>query len=733
MKKLLTIVVLAALLCMVGSAALADTKYEFDAAALFTAPTVAADGTATFDVNAGVTVKVDGVDFTTKGQAAVQLKAADHGKAVLIQVDFTDGSHKIISYNVWPHKFSTKGEVTTPATCTEKGVKTFKCTVKGCTETKTEEVEPTHTWIEEIKEPNCGKDGTAQQVCKICGEKGAEYVLKAAEHKWEIQVVKPVCKKGNALTDIVDGYFYYKCSVCGKYDADGTASVNDDPRVEKDKVDDAWKTSNKLTLADAVADPEKYGVTADYDGHDWDGWIYFPADCTKAGSRVHWCNRCEANVEEKAEGMSEADLKDQWGKEYEKWGAALAPDWKLVIANGNTVVDCGMKAGTDFWFECARCGGTAKDHTTKGLKAPDFDATIDDESVDAITFTVAADAKFTDLDGTQFAGVHKYEKSEKYLIKDAKGKSEIVATCTEDGYEYYKCVNEKAKVSVNVADGTVTGNTHPTLKVKTADKLGHEFSAWTMKYAPKEDQNQKGLWVRSCTRCGITQEKHGFEAPKDDCTGEHEFVLAEGEELPKCGETKKVTYKCANCDVTEEIEVTGEHEWEKKSETKAATCKEEGSALFVCKKCSVSEERPIEKLPHTWDEGKVTKEATKEAKGEKTFTCTVCGETKVEEFDYEVTADPKYTVTAEYKDGVVSGKLTHVEDTKEAEKQYVRVTFYIAGNQYMATMAEVAADGTFSVEGVGPIEYITVLPTGTSALNPESVVKIGDGIEIFVK
>ena len=33
-----------------------------------------------------------------------------------------------------------EGKVTTPATCTTEGVKTFKCTVKGCTETKTEPI-----------------------------------------------------------------------------------------------------------------------------------------------------------------------------------------------------------------------------------------------------------------------------------------------------------------------------------------------------------------------------------------------------------------------------------------------------------------------------------------------------------------------------------------------------------------------------------------------------------------
>ncbi len=39
----------------------------------------------------------------------------------------------------------------------------------------------------------------------------------------------------------------------------------------------------------------------------------------------------------------------------------------------------------------------------------------------------------------------------------------------------------------------------------------------------------------------------------------------------------------------------------------------------------------------------------------------------------------------------------------------MRVTFFITGNYYMATAADVEKDGSFEVEGVGPIEYITAL------------------------
>jgi len=80
----------------------------------------------------------------------------------------------------------------------------------------------------------------------------------------------------------------------------------------------------------------------------------------------------------------------------------------------------------------------------------------------------------------------------------------------------------------------------------------------------------------------------------------------------------------------------------------------------------------------------------------------------------------------------VKGKLVHDEDTLVATNINVRVTFFIEGNYYMATIGEVNADGTFAVDGVGPIEYISVVATGSSSVSPEDVKAMGAG-EITVK
>lgn len=76
--------------------------------------------------------------------------------------------------------------------------------------------------------------------------------------------------------------------------------------------------------------------------------------------------------------------------------------------------------------------------------------------------------------------------------------------------------------------------------------------------------------------------------------------------------------------------------------------------------------------------------------------------------------DPVYTLESISYDGhEVTGILRHDASTPNAENLTVRVTFYIEGNYYMATTAEIESDGSFCVEGVGPIVYITLIAAGT--------------------
>ena len=82
------------------------------------------------------------------------------------------------------------------------------------------------------------------------------------------------------------------------------------------------------------------------------------------------------------------------------------------------------------------------------------------------------------------------------------------------------------------------------------------------------------------------------------------------------------------------------------------------------------------------------------------------------------TASAQYKlVDVKYDGKNVTGKIVHVDGTPEVEKISVRVTFFIFNNYYMATSMTARADGTFSITGVGPIEYITVLARAVDGEN----------------
>ena len=103
------------------------------------------------------------------------------------------------------------GKVTKAATCTEKGVKTYTCTVCGAT--KTEEIAATghqHTEVRNKVEATCTKEGYSGDVyCTDCGTKlssGTEIAKKAHEYE-ERERNEANCKR--------NGYILFVCKVCG--------------------------------------------------------------------------------------------------------------------------------------------------------------------------------------------------------------------------------------------------------------------------------------------------------------------------------------------------------------------------------------------------------------------------------------------------------------------------------------------------------------------------------------
>ncbi len=104
------------------------------------------------------------------------------------------------------------GKVTTPATCTEKGVKTYTCT-KDSSHTKTEEIPAQgHDPVQhEAKAPTCTENGwDAYETCTRCDY--TTYKEKAAlGHDLEYHPAKAATTAAEGNTE------YWYCKACGKY------------------------------------------------------------------------------------------------------------------------------------------------------------------------------------------------------------------------------------------------------------------------------------------------------------------------------------------------------------------------------------------------------------------------------------------------------------------------------------------------------------------------------------
>ncbi len=254
-----------------------------------------------------------------------------------------------------------------------------------------------------------------------------------------------------------------------------------------------------------------------------------------------------------------------------------------------------------------------------------------------------------------------------------------------------------------------------------------------------------GSKIQKCSNPGCDVKLQIVEIP---VTTDHKLAPLAGK-AATCKDTGlEAAYKCSVCDkifadaegktelATQKV-IPADEKLHVPSELVAEvkpTCTEEGKKVYTCTVCGKTITEKVDKLEHVYGEWVLTTPATKDADGEETRTCTLCKEAKeTRPVKYVVTKPAEYTLTASYDGATVTGKLAHVDDTLEADVKNIRVTFYIEGNYYMATMAEVAADGSFSVDGVGPIVYITVAATGNTSVNPEAYQKIAEPIEIIVK
>ena len=182
-----------------------------------------------------------------------------------------------------------EGKVTTPATCTENGVKTYTCSV--CNETKTETITATgHKWDDGkvTTEPTCTKNGVKTYTCSVCNETKTETIT-ATGHQWdEGKVTTPAtCTENGVKT--------YTCSVCKEIKTEAVEKLGHAfGAVEVIKAPTCTETgiSGKRCTHEGcdVIDSE---TVLPATGHKWDeGKVTTKPTCTEDGIKTYTCSAC---------------------------------------------------------------------------------------------------------------------------------------------------------------------------------------------------------------------------------------------------------------------------------------------------------------------------------------------------------------------------------------------------------------------------------------------------------
>lgn len=106
------------------------------------------------------------------------------------------------------HDYTSK--VTTEATCTKDGVKTFTCS--KCNNTYTEAIPATgkHNYTSKVTtEATCVKNGVKTFTCSVCNDSYTEEIAATGKHNYTSRVTtEATCTK--------DGVKTFTCSVCKK-------------------------------------------------------------------------------------------------------------------------------------------------------------------------------------------------------------------------------------------------------------------------------------------------------------------------------------------------------------------------------------------------------------------------------------------------------------------------------------------------------------------------------------
>ena len=186
------------------------------------------------------------------------------------------------------------GKVTTEATCTEEGEKTFTCSI--CGDEKTEKVSATghqHTEIRNKKEATCKEEGYSGDTwCKDCGKKilSGQAIAKTKDHSWnQGEITKePTCKEEGEKT--------FTCTICGNTKTEKVSTTDHQHMEIRNQKNPTCKEagySGDTYCADCGVKISSGKTIAKTKNHNWDGGVITTEPtCTERGEKTFTCTIC---------------------------------------------------------------------------------------------------------------------------------------------------------------------------------------------------------------------------------------------------------------------------------------------------------------------------------------------------------------------------------------------------------------------------------------------------------
>ena len=201
------------------------------------------------------------------------------------------------------------GTVTTAATCTEAGEKTYTCTV--CSATKTEVIAATgHSYAKEWSSDNTHHWHEA--TCEHTGEKDGY-----AEHTWDSGTVTTaaMCETAGVMT--------YTCTACNSTKQEtvpATGHVWNDGEVTTPA---GCLTDGTTTYTCTVCSATKTEPIPATGNHAWNGGtVTTAATCTEAGEKTYTCTVCSATKTEVIAATGHSYAKEWSSDNTHHWHAA---------------------------------------------------------------------------------------------------------------------------------------------------------------------------------------------------------------------------------------------------------------------------------------------------------------------------------------------------------------------------------------------------------------------------